>query len=411
MNFKDKYLADKKVLMDEAQALIDACNVGEEYQNKLQDIKALDQKFEDACKAQANLNALTDNHNFVDVSSMGANAVGGTLVDSMSTEPIENAANDIFNSIEYRKAFMNNVVNGTAIPSKFMNVDANTKTSDVGSVIPTTVLEKIVEKLEATGMILPLVTRTSYKGGLAIPTSAVKPVATWVSEGATSDKQKKTTDKIVFSYYKLRCAVSVSLETDTVSLPVFETTFINNVVEAMTKALEQSIISGDGSGKPKGILAETVVTGQNVDVAAASDVTYQTLIEAEAALPQAYEGNAVWCMTKKTFMKFVGMLDDNKQPIARVNYGINGKPDRTLLGRQVILCGDYMTSLGATIAADTVVAFLFNFNDYVLNTNYNMTVKRYEDNDTDDMVTKAIMLVDGKVVDKNSLVTVTKKFA
>ena len=40
-----------------------------------------------------------------------------------------------------------------------------------------------------------------------------------------------------------------------------------------------------------------------------------------------------------------------------------------------------------------------------------MTVKRYEDNDTDDLVTKAIMLVDGKVVDKNSLVTVTKKFA
>ena len=30
-----------------------------------------------------------------------------------------------------------------------------------------------------------------------------------------------------------------------------------------------------------------------------------------------------------------------------------------------------------------------------------MTIKRYEDNDTDDQVTKAIMLVDGKVVDKN----------
>ena len=28
--------------------------------------------------------------------------------------------------------------------------------------------------------------------------------------------------------------------------------------------------------------------------------------------------------------------------------------------------------------------------DYVLNTNYNITNKRYEDNDTDDQVTKAI---------------------
>ena len=49
--------------------------------------------------------------------------------------------------------------------------------------------------------------------------------------------------------------------------------------------------------------------------------------------------------------------------------------------------------------------------DYVLNTNLNITIKKYEDNDTDDQVTKAIMIVDGKVVDKNSLVTITKKSA
>jgi len=134
------------------------------------------------------------------------------------------------------------------------------------------------------------------------------------------------------------------------------------------------------------------------------------LINAEAALPLAYENGAVWCMTKKTFMKFVGMVDGQGQPIARVNYGIAGRPERSLLGRTVVL-NDYMASLGATITNDTVVAFLFNFADYVMNTNYNITVKRYEDNDTDDQVTKAIMLVDGKVVDKNSLVTVTKKSA
>ena len=40
------------------------------------------------------------------------------------------------------------------------------------------------------------------------------------------------------------------------------------------------------------------------------------------------------------------------------------------------------------------------------NTNYAMGVKKYEDNDTDDKVTKGIMLADGKVVDKNSLVTI-----
>ena len=81
-----------------------------------------------------------------------------------------------------------------------------------------------------------------------------------------------------------------------------------------------------------------------------------------------------------------------------------------LLGRQVIL-NDYMSSYTDSPTADTVVAFIFNSKDYVLNTNYSIGVKKYEDNDTDDMVTKAIMIVDGKVVDKNSLVTITKKNA
>lgn len=41
--------------------------------------------------------------------------------------------------------------------------------------------------------------------------------------------------------------------------------------------------------------------------------------------------------------------------------------------------------------------------------NLNVTVKRYEDHETDDQMTKAIMMADGKVVDNNSLVEVIQK--
>ena len=184
------------------------------------------------------------------------------------------------------------------------------------------------------------------------------------------------------------------------AISAFETLLINNIVEAMTKALEQAIIDGNGTGKPKGILAETPADGQTIESAAPS---YSDLIKAEGALPMAYENGAVWCMSKKTFMEYVGMTDKNGQPIAKVNYGTSGKPERTLLGRTVVLC-DYVASYSAALAKDTIFAFLFNFKDYVLNTNYSMGVKKYEDNDTDDQITKGIMLVDGKVVDKNSLV-------
>lgn len=396
---REEYLNQRKALIDGAQALIDEGKI-DEANAKQEEIKELDNKYEAIAKAQANLNALSNVKPPINVLRNG-------VVDSTNANT---SVDDIYNSDEYKRAFMNYVAKGEAIPAQFRNANANTKTTDVGEVIPTTTMQKIIEKIEATGMILPLVTRTAYKGGVNIPTSNVKPVATWVAEGQGSDKQKKPTGSITFGYYKLRCAISTSLEVDTMAYPVFETTFVNNVVEAMVKALEQAIISGDGSGKPKGILAETAPAGQNIDIAADKDFTYQTLVDAEAALPLAYESGAVWFMTKKTFMAFVGMVDANGQPIARVNYGIGGKPERSLLGRPVIL-NDYMASVGTSITNDTVVAFLFNPKDYILNTNLNMTIKRYEDNDTDDQVTKAIMLVDGKVVDKNSLVTITKKVA
>lgn len=393
---KNEYKVKRETLINEAQQLIDEGKV-EDANAKMEAITELDNSFEKETKAAANLKALS--------------AVPTPLAGFGKGEVFGGESPDgVYDSVEYRRAFMNYVLNDVAIPGEFRNADATTKTSDVGAVISPTVLNRIVEKMESMGMILPLVTKTSFAAGVTVPTSSVKPVATWVSEGGTSDKQKKTTGQIDIKGFKLRCAISMTLETSVMSLQVFETVFVNNVSEAMVKAQEQAFINGTGTGQPKGVLKETVPAGQNIDIAAADDPTYTTLVDAEAALPLAYENGAVWNMTKKTFMKFIGMVDSNKQPIARVNYGIDGKPERTLLGRKVVL-NDYMTSLGATIAADTVVAFLFDWSDYMFNTNYNMVIKNYEDNDTEDQITKAVMICDGKVIDVNSLVTITKKKA
>lgn len=398
MNRKE-YEAKRQALINEAETFINEGKL-EEANKKMEAVTELDKNFEAAAKAEANLRALSTPP--LPLSGVGDGASFGRG-DGESSE-------DMYDSVEYRKAFMNYVLKGTAIPEKFRNASATTKTTDVGSVISPTVVNRIVEKMESMGMLLPLVTRTSFAAGATVPTSSVKPVATWVAEGGTSDKQKKTTGQIDIKGYKLRCAIAMTLETTVMSLQVFETVFVKSVSEAMVKAQETAFISGTGVGQPKGVLAETVEASHNIDLAANADPTYQTLVEAEAALDLAYENGAVWNMTKKTFMKFIGMVDTNKQPIARVNYGINGKPERTLLGRRVVL-NDYMTSLGAAIEADTVVAFLFDWSDYMFNTNYNMVVKSYEDNDTEDQITKAVMICDGKVIDKNSLVTITKKKA
>ncbi|MGO5442884.1 phage major capsid protein [Faecalimonas sp. LCP19S3_D12] len=396
---KKQYEAMRKALMDEAQNLLNNGDA-EGAEKKMDEVKDLDNKWDAIAQAQADFNALNNE-------PLAMNPFGqmGSMMNF--TGEIEEQEN-IYDSTEYRNAFMNYVLSGKEIPEKFKNEAGPTKTTDIGSVISPVVVQRIIEKMESIGMILPLVTKTAYPAGATIPTSTVKPVATWVAEGATSEKQKKTTGQIDIKGYKLRCAISMTLETSVMSLQVFENVFVNSVSEAMVKAQEMAFISGTGTGQPKGVLKETVETGQNVDIAATGDVTYQTLVDAEAALPLAYENGAVWNMTKKTFMKFIGMLDTNKQPIARVNYGINGKPERTLLGRRVVL-NEYMTSLGSTISGDTVVAFLFDWSDYMFNTNYAMRVKTYEDDNTEDQITKAVMICDGKVIDKHSLVTVTKK--
>lgn len=373
-------------------------------------ISAFDTEVTDLKTERAALIAATEQRNNI-LTSIAEGRSGGSVVRTFPSPAAPNGGGqrheaDPLDSMEYRRAFMDYALRGTSIPAEF-RANAVSKTAENGAVIPTTILNQIIEKMEAVGMILPLVTRTAYKGGVSIPTSSAKPTATWVSEGAGSDKQKKATGSITFAYHKLRCAVAVSLEMDTMAISAFEATLINNVVEAMTKTTEQAIISGDGTGKPKGILAEVAPNGQALNSGVPS---YANLVEAEGALPQAYENGAVWCMSKKTFMQYAGLCDEVGQPIGRTNYGISGKPERVLLGRPVVCC-DYVPSFATGMTAATVYAFLFNFKDYVLNTNYAMTVKKYEDNDTDDMVTKAIMLVDGKVVDKNSLVTIASPTA
>ena len=312
------------------------------------------------------------------------------------------AEQDKYATMAYRKAFKEYVTRGTAIPAEY-RTDANTKTTDIGAALPTTVLEQIVSKLENVGNIVALVTKTAYKGGVSIPVQSVKPVATWVAEGAGSDKQKYTGGvNITFAYHKLRCAVSVSLEVDTMSIAAFEALLINNIVEAMTKALEAAIINGNGSGQPTGIMA-----AEPVETVEVGELNYAALCEAEAAVPEAYEANAKWVMSKKTFMGFVGMVDTTGQPIARVNYGVGGRPERYLLGREVV-CTEHLPNFAAAETVGKKFAAIFDFANYVLNTNYAIGVKKYEDNDTDDMVTKGIMLADGKVVDANGLVHLKK---
>lgn len=382
-------------------ALVESNNV-EERKSISETIESIDVELRELETQLANCDLPASEQNPIGLRSVGSNSNN-------------DAEEDIYSSVGYRKAFMKSIVTGQKIDFR---ADQTTMTTDSGvsTVIPTNLANYIMEKFEQLGKIYNRVVKTSYPVGQTIPTDGVKPVATWVLEGASSDSQKKTLGGVItFSHYKLRCELRFTEEVNTMTLPMFEQLFIKQVSEAMLRAIEASIVDGNGSTQPKGILNETAPSGQAIEVAATEGLTYQLLCNVEAAIPEQYETSAVWVMTKKTFMAFMAMVDQNGQPIARVNYGIGGAVERTLLGREVILytpqTGSKLGNYADTVTADQIFAFLVDFGEYVLNTNYNLGIQNAIDWDNEDHKTKAVLACDGKLLRADSLITLTKKKA
>lgn len=394
MNYEE-YMNHRNELLDAADAALEASDM-ETYNAKSEEVKALDANWEQMAQAKAEITALKGAAKAPANIAPAGNFKAETAEDS---------------DLEYRKSFMNYVMKGE--PIKMSNNDATSLTTDVGAVIPQVIVNKIVEKVEKVGNILNLVTRTYYKGGVVVPTSAAKPTASWVAEQGDVDSQKKQLGSVTFAYNKLKVKVAVSLEVSVITLDIFEKTLINQVSEAIARALDAAIINGRGTTtyhEPEGILkSSNLVEGQNVDVTEGDPFAYADLIGMEALLPEGYD-DAIYVMNKKTFVSQVlGMVDTTKQPIARVDSGIDGKPAYTLFGRRVEFTSQLPAYVGGSVSADTIVAFLFRMEDYMLNTNLQPTISKYVDQDTDDEVTKCIMLADGKVVDNSSLVTLTVK--
>lgn len=391
--FLEGLIARKKAEIEEIRSKIKAAGTADEVRSLGETLDKLMSELDELQKKLDELDSQGEGEG--GNGNMGEASRGFNPLHTYGAGRSETRDSDFTDSLEYRTAFMNLILRRQPIPAE-LRADANTLTTDVSSVIPTQLVGRIIERMDECGMILPLVSRSSFAGGIVIPTSATKPVATWVSEGAGSDRQKKTTGSITFSHFKLRCEISMSLEVGVMALSAFESKFVENVANAMTIAIEKAIINGNGTSQPKGILKETPAA----TVTLKAKLDYADLIAVEQAIPSEFESTAKWCLTKANFLKLLGMTDTTGQPIARVNYGISGKPERSLLGRDVVIV-PYATEIGSGN-----FGFLFNFSDYLLNTIYDLGISTKDDWETEDKLAKAVMSVDGKVTDAGSLILV-----
>lgn len=333
------------------------------------------------------------------------------VIDSTAAQKatVEPRAVDRYDTMEYRRAFMEYVTRGVKSDVLEFRADETTLPSDIGAVIPTTILNRIVEKMEETGRIWSRVTKTSIQGGLEIPVATAKPTAVWLAAGQMADKQKKeVTGKIVFSYHKLQVRVAVELVASVVALPIFEQTVADNIAEAMVKALDQAIISGTGTGQPLGIVNHTVPSERVVEIAPADFGQYSTWPAVFAKVPRSYRSGVVLILNDTDWHKYmVGMVDSTGQPIARVNYGLDGSIEERFLGREVIAVEDLLPPIDEADEGD-VVAILVRLEDYMVNSNMAITYRRYFDENTDEWISKATMIADGKLADPNGVVLIKK---
>ena len=319
-------------------------------------------------------------------------------------------------NLEQRKAFMEAIYSGN-LSKLEKRADAYTTTGDVQYVIPENLVNDIIVEIEERGYILNKVKKTNFAVGQTIPVGLIQIKASWLGttdntnnsgEGLGSDVQKGGVQATVtFLNYKLRCEVGITHEASIQSLPVFEKRFTEQVAQAMVEEMETAIISGTGVNQPKGVLLETPKAGKALTIAAGTKFTYADLVKFVGAIPKKYRKGALIYCTQNTFYEWMSITDTAGQPVAKVNYGTDGEIRQYLFNTEVVFADEYMEDYVAEPTADIKFAFIYNFGEYVLNTNYDLGIATRQNWDNENHEMKAVMAVDGKAVTKNSLVTWT----
>lgn len=320
---------------------------------------------------------------------------------------------DVLDTEEYQKAFMEYVCRSRPIPENIKAMtkreDEITSTSDAGAVIPTTIWNEIIKEMDSYGNVYALVTKLNVQGGLRIPILSLKPEATWIGEEKTSETKKlEANESITFNYYGVECKIAQTLLASVVTLETFQKLFVPMATEAIVKAIEIAIFRGSGNNQPLGIINDKRVKSEKVVTLSPQEMTWNGWHKVKGKMKKAYR-NGTFFMNQATFdEKIDGMEDKQGQPIGRTNYGIGGEETYRFMGKMVETVEDECLPSYDDANVGEVFAIFMNPKDYVINTNMKMRVVKWEDNDTNEIKNKCILICDGRIADANGVILIKK---
>lgn len=412
-NYED-YKKQRQDLYDEAEKMLNEGNV-DEANAKMKDMEDIDAEYEAYAAAQANLRAAAGNARTIGLGGMGVSGEGGTMIGSMGAATKEN---DVLDSEEYKEAFMNFACRGVKIPEKFQDaikgklMNAATSVSDTTAVIPTTTMKEIIDEMKDHGELYNRVRKTNVQGGLEIPILNLAPTASWVTEDeASTDQKVQANTKITFSYYGLECKIAQTLLANVVDFAEFTAMFVPMAVEAILSALDKGIIAGTGSGQMTGVTKDSRVPAANVIEMTEEEVgSWKAWKEKVFAKMKKKYRNGVFIMAQGTFDANIdSMVDSTGQPIGRVNYGITDGETYRFGGKEVMTVEEDILESFTAASNGEVFAVFMNLKDYIINTNMQMRVDRWRDNDNNKEKVKVTMVCDGKLADANGVLIIKKK--
>ena len=331
-----------------------------------------------------------------------------------STKIAEQREENVLESMEYRKAFMAYVQNGTEIPAEFRA--AAISTGDTGAAIPVTVMNEVINTIRKRyGNLYRKVRKMSVPGGVKIPVGSLQASFKWISEKTVSPRQNVgDLGAVTFGYHTAEIRIAQTFLSSLLTVSAFEAELTRIIAIAYLKAMDSAIVNGSGDGAPLGILNDARVANSVTMTAAQMSDWTKWRKNFFASLPLGYrDGEFIFAAsTVDTYLET--MADSNNNPIFRqatgleVNDGDAQNPNGRFFGRDISLVEpDILPDFDAANSSD-VIGIYWQPDEYAINENFGFTMRRYFDEETNEWVDKALCVVDGKVLNPTGFVKIVK---
>ena len=296
-------------------------------------------------------------------------------------------------SDEYRQNFWNMMRSKTPMPQVVNALQIGTD-SEGGYLVPDEYERTLVEALEEENVFRQLakVIRTS-SGDRKIPVVATKGTASWIDEEGAYLESDDSFGQVSIGAYKVGTMIKVSEELLNDSVFDLEAYISREFARRIGAKEEEAFFTGDGSGKPLGVLAATGGAETGVTAASATAITADELIDLFYSLKAPYRRNAVWVLNDST-IKAIRKLKDNQGQYLWQPSLTAGAPD-LLLGKPVRTSA-YMPA----IAADAKTVAFGDFSYYWIADRLGRSFKRLNElyAATGQVGFLASQRVDGKLV-------------